>query len=152
MMKNLILCALMVISFSGCKTIEEDREEMDPEELRIENTIPEKIPSPREAVNWRGTYSGVLPCDNCGGIETFLTLREGQTYLLKQRYVNPDKEETGQTLEGEFSWNEEGDVISLNSLEGTLLLKVDKKMYLVPLNSNGNEVKPERGNNFRLYK
>lgn len=151
MMKNLIFCALLVISFSGCKTIEEDREENDLEELRIENTEPEKIPSPREAVNWRGTYSGVLPCDNCLGIETYLTLREDQTFLLKQRYVNPDKGEAEQTLEGEFLWNEEGNVISLNSLEGTLQLKLDK-LYLVPLNSNGNEVKPDPGNNFRLYK
>lgn len=48
-------------------------------------------------------YEGMLPCADCGGINTTLTLREDSTYLLEERFTGTnDKIEKTFTYDGEY--------------------------------------------------
>lgn len=144
-----------MLSFSlvlSCKSTEEDNEANDRMEEYVENSQQDNEPAPRIFLDWDGTYSGVLPCEDCTGIETYLTIMEDQSYDLVQRRVETigtESEENKTT--GNFSWNEEETAISLPAMEGELILKVEE-FYLTPLDANGKEIPTERGNNFRLLK
>jgi uncharacterized lipoprotein NlpE involved in copper resistance len=53
------------------------------------NAITAAIDSTHNAQNsldWNGTYKGVLPCADCAGIETEITLFKDQTYTIKRKY------------------------------------------------------------------
>ena len=64
----------------------------------------------QNSLDWNGTYSGVLPCADCSGIETGLTLNADNTYLLTTSYLGKQDPGTN-TLEGKFEWN--GNFINL---------------------------------------
>jgi heat shock protein HslJ len=67
----------------------------------------------RNALDWAGTYSGVMPCADCPGIEMRLTLQYDGSYTLSTRYQ--DRQPTPQTVTGRFSWNAEGNTIKLDA-------------------------------------
>jgi len=63
------------------------------------------------SLDWSGTYKGTLPCADCQGIATELTLNNNNTYILKTKYVG--KDDTVQEERGSFAWNKEGNKIIL---------------------------------------
>src|SRR5690606_14856830 len=64
----------------------------------------------QNSLDWQGTYSGILPCADCSGIETELTLNEDQTFVLTDIYLGKTDSETNK-LTGKFEWN--GNFINL---------------------------------------
>lgn len=63
------------------------------------------------AVDWVGSYSGVLPCADCDGIETTLTLMPNKTYTLTEHYRgNKDVFKTS----GSFTWDAKGQQVILD--------------------------------------
>lgn len=78
------------------------------------------------SLDWQGTYSGILPCADCEGIETELTLKEDNSYKRISKYLGRDNN-IADTLTGTFSW--EGNNIKLggiNEAEGSSLYKVEE--------------------------
>ena len=66
----------------------------------------------RNALDWAGTYRGVLPCADCEGIETVVTLHSDGTYVSRARYLGEDGLSAGET-QGTFQWDTSGNAISL---------------------------------------
>ena len=66
---------------------------------------------------WAGTYSGVLPCASCPGIETVLRLNSDMTYRLETTYQ--DKGSDTYSEEGKFEWNKQGDVVMLKGVDSS---------------------------------
>ena len=54
------------------------------------------------SVDWQGIYKGVLPCADCQGIATALTLNNDNTYVLTTKYLGKDS--VGHQEKGNFSW------------------------------------------------
>lgn len=151
-MKKFVIIILVLPFFISCKIIDEDKEEKYPKEGYEQNLESREKPSAQIALDWEGTYSGVLPCDNCAGIETYLTLREDHSFEMVQRSIKTIGDESPENkTSGEFNWNEEGTAISLPALEGELRLGVED-LYLVPLNAQNAKIPAEPGNNFKLMK
>ncbi|EMR01510.1 copper resistance protein NlpE N-terminal domain-containing protein [Cesiribacter andamanensis] len=69
-----------------------------------------------QAVDWPGTYRGLLPCADCAGIETVMELNPDQTYVLTTRYEG--KEAAMVQSQGSFHWNEAGTTLILENEEG----------------------------------
>lgn len=63
-----------------------------------------------------GLYTGVLPCADCAGIETMLTLSEGMIYTINRKYLGKDPELVTQHS-GKYKWNEAGNTIILEGLD-----------------------------------
>ncbi|MGF1532356.1 MAG: META domain-containing protein [Bernardetiaceae bacterium] len=62
--------------------------------------------------DWEGTYEGVLPCPDCSGIWTRLTLRSDQSYQQEQRFLG--KSDTIITTRGKVRWDKKtGTILQL---------------------------------------
>jgi acyl-homoserine-lactone acylase len=70
----------------------------------------------RNALDWAGTYSGVLPCASCPGIETTITLSNDGTFERSLHYI--DENPLPVRDSGTFSWNEGGNAITLSPQDG----------------------------------
>ncbi len=152
-MRKLMLFACMVLLLAGCKTNTED-----PDQVRPDDVIPFDIDqvdahNSKNSLDWEGSYSGVLPCDDCVGIDTFLTINRDNTYTVTQRFLDTVNNESDEIREeGIFYWNDEGSSITLESIQGEISTFRVGELFLTPLNKNGIEVRPEPGNNFKLLK
>lgn len=69
----------------------------------------------QNSLDWKGSYSGVVPCADCEGILTRLTLREDNTYYLQTRYLG--KSEDVLVSSGSFEWNKQGNRITLKNIK-----------------------------------
>lgn len=67
------------------------------------------------SLDWDGTYYGVLPCADCEGIETVITLSKDLTYKLSSKYLG--KSDTAIEKTGSFTWNEVGTTITLGGID-----------------------------------
>ncbi|TXX75753.1 lipoporotein NlpE [Vibrio cholerae] len=71
----------------------------------------------QNSLDWAGIYQGTLPCADCGGIETELTLNADGTYALTEKYL--DKEGEPFASQGTFVWNEAGNIVTLQTGDQT---------------------------------
>ena len=128
-MKNSLLFLLLTISLIGCS-------QKKNQEIKL--IVDEH--SSRMSVDWVGTYEGTMPCADCSGIETMLTISEDNSYIITQSYQGKG----GQIFEekGLFQWDETGSIITLQR-EGE-----ESKFHqyrvgenvLFKLDSNGNRI------------
>lgn len=154
-----ILCILLLFCLLSCKDekeASETNENIPKTDLEVAS---EKTPAVLDAhtsensLDWEGTYSGVLPCKDCDGIDTRLILRKNQTYQLVVRYLGiPEKESKDFISEGEFSWEDNGSNILLKGEKTDFQKFKVGELFLLPLDINGNQIKRVPGNNFKLLK
>ncbi len=66
----------------------------------------------RNSLDWPGSYFGVLPCGDCPGIETTITLRKDLTCSFKRKYLG--KTDLIVESSGSFSWDTNGGIIMIS--------------------------------------
>ena len=94
-MKYLVLlCCVYMLS---CK-----QEAPVAKEVRMQKTYPD----------WCGTYVGVLPCEDCRGIETILTLQRDHFFRLITTRLGKGEQASIQT--GKYAWNQDSTIIILD--------------------------------------
>jgi uncharacterized lipoprotein NlpE involved in copper resistance len=93
----------------------------------------------RNALDWAGVYEGVLPCADCPGIETRLTLGSDGAFERQTRYL--DRETTPRSARGRFSWHASGNAITLDANGGDQQYAVGEGR-LVQLNRDGSRPAP----------
>lgn len=105
----------------------------------------------QNSLDWNGTYSGVLPCADCEGIETELTLNPDNTYKLTTSYLG--KQDSGtNTLKGKFEWN--GNFVNLLGIkkgERPITYKVEENR-IRQMDMQGKEIKGSLAQNYILTK
>lgn len=109
-------------------------------------TIPDKHTS-KTALDWQGTYRGTVPCDDCEGVVTTLTLNE-EGYEKTEEYLG--KNATPNRTKGPFSWDDSENAIKLLGLDpqnGAIFYQV-REGALLQLNR---EQAPITGANANLY-
>lgn len=114
--------------------------------------IEEPSTSSKDSLNWSGAYIGVLPCENCPGIETKLTLTQDNTYSLETARKELDEEST--TTYGSFRWNSNGTKIELapNGSEGKEIYYMVLKNRIVQLKEDAARFPEEEERNYILKK
>lgn len=70
--------------------------------------------SSRTAIDWHGVYRGILPCTECDGVETTLTLRPDHSYTLTRQMLGAEAET--EEVSGSFLWAADGGGIMLNNV------------------------------------
>ena len=66
----------------------------------------------KTSLDWDGVYRGILPCADCEGIETTITLSKDAHYTLATKYLG--KSDSVYEISGKFSWGEQGNMIRLS--------------------------------------
>jgi heat shock protein HslJ len=77
---------------------------------------PDPAHGSRNSLDWAGTYEGVLPCADCPGIQTRLTLNRDETYELGTLRLGRDS--APRVVRGRFTWKANGNAITLESGHG----------------------------------
>jgi heat shock protein HslJ len=67
----------------------------------------------RNSLDWAGTYRGELPCADCEGMETVITLTENGSFREHTRYLGRTEGQTETAREGSFDWSEDGERVTL---------------------------------------
>lgn len=70
----------------------------------------------RNSLDWAGTYEGVLPCADCPGIRTRLTLRQDGNYEMTSEYL--ERPVAPRVERGKFAWQPGGNAIKLDATGG----------------------------------
>lgn len=90
----------------------------------------------RNALDWPGTYHGVLPCVDCDGIPAQLRLNSDLTYVAveKGKQENDKKHSSGK-----FVWDKNGSRITLQQADGGLRVTsyIVGENVLIPLDHKG---------------
>lgn len=67
----------------------------------------------RSSLDWAGTYLGVLPCADCEGIETVISLTEDGSFREHTRYLGRAEGQTEYSRNGSFDWSTDGSTVTL---------------------------------------
>ena len=86
------------------------------------------------SVDWPGTYFASMPCADCEGIETTLTLRKDMTYSLVRQYQG--KQAAPQYSNGTFKWNSAGSRITLSGESPADIQVGENQLFALDMNGN----------------
>lgn len=123
-----VLTALLLVLLSCNSTPEAgNREQKDADSGR----------SGPDTTNWPGTYRSILPCEDCRGIDTRITLHRDMTFTLKIRHQGG----AGQQLQigGYFHWTQPANQLELEGLDTAVFatLYALEPGYLIQLGNDG---------------
>ncbi|WP_292010271.1 copper resistance protein NlpE [Chryseobacterium sp.] len=153
--KTLFVGALTVIFLTSCS-----KKETIPSEPMINNADSTAVQVPADSLttatpadmahtsqnslDWNGTYEATVPCADCPGIKTSLTLNKDNTFSLTEEYID---RKTKDTDNGTFEWDSTGNIITLNGKTSKYKYKVGENK-LIQLDLEGKDIE---GPNKDLY-
>jgi len=146
MKKNtiILLCAIsLFMGFNACKSKNSASEE-NPISIAT-------LHSAQNSLDWAGSYMGVVPCADCPGIETRITLNKDGTYTMIRRYI--DKDANAFETKGTFQWNEAGNAVILTDLRDKIITNYAVgENKLTQLDADGKVLSGNLANNYILAK
>ncbi|GAB0155224.1 copper resistance protein NlpE N-terminal domain-containing protein [Chryseobacterium sp. Alg-005] len=98
----------------------------------------------QNSLDWDGTYEAIVPCADCPGIKTSLTLNKDKTFNMTEEYIDRKSKNEDR---GTFEWDAAGSIITLNGKTAKYKYKVGENK-LLQLDLAGN---PIDGPNKDLY-
>ena len=146
-MKNVIALLVILLIFS-CKSRQSSVNTM--EEMQEETGVINPVYNSQNNIDWEGTYSGILPCVDCMGIQTEIILRDDFTYQQVEIYLNKTDKKIKET--GTFSWQDDGKIIVTSNEEGNITLYEVEENQLRLLDKKGNRVEGDAANYYLLQK
>lgn len=134
-MKKLLLSIAVIGVLASCEKKQEAQPIANEEATAVteETTAVTEETTPQEAVTdaWVGVYEGTLPCADCEGIETTLTLNADNTYQLHSNYIK--KESFDET--GKLEWDATKKYVTLKDdkdpSNSAIYMVADDGLYLV---------------------
>lgn len=100
------------------------------------------------SLDWAGSYHGVLPCADCPGISTALSIQENGSYELMTRYI--DRGDSIYMEKGTFTWDPTGSHITLSESDGRKFLVGENQLFA--LDMEGNRIQGELAEHYILKK
>lgn len=147
-MKQLLSSASLIIFISllSCNDNREPRQKMAATDSgdtakKVTDTskvVTHDMHTSANSLDWKGTYKGVLPCADCPGIETSVTLDSGNTYAIRTKYLG--KATNKFEDHGNFVWNEAGNTITLIGVKDKVKKFFVSEGFLTQLDSAGNKI------------
>ena len=103
------------------------------------------------SLDWQGTYKGVVPCADCEGIETIITLGSDLSYTLTLNYKGK-KDAKPFEKKGSFTWNTAGTTITLGGITDGATQYIVGENKLIQLDLQGNRITGENAGKYELVK
>ena len=105
--------------------------------------------SPKNALNWAGVYTGIIPAASASGIDVEITLNSDNTYKVIYRYI--DRSNASYVHIGDFKWDNTGNIITLSGKEIPPFYKVEENV-LIQLDLKRKIIQGEFAENYKLRK
>ncbi len=100
------------------------------------------------SLDWEGTYEGLLPCADCEGIKTVITVNKDNTYVIKEIYSGG--EIVPVESKGNFIWDEKGQKISFSDVNRHSYFVGENTLTL--LDNEGHKITGELAEKYILKK
>lgn len=152
-MKASLFLIIMLITTVSCKpnadqskneTIETDSNKREQSESFMQEH------SSKNSLDYEGTYQGTIPCADCNGIKTTVSLFKDGTFLRTVEYLG--KEDDATPEEGEYIWNDKGSAISLETSNGGTQMYQVGENVLFHLDLEGNIITGDLAELYKLSK
>ena len=135
--KNLILILLGALAFNQAMAASE------------KDTVEKATAIPQEHKNhakYHGVFYGVLPCKDCVGTKTTLSLKNKNNYLI---VTQPAKNSAREYYEkGKYTWDDETQIVTLTSRKNSAIRKyqINNESTLTELSPKGIPLKTSQKN------
>lgn len=149
MRKSAFILAITAFILFGCKSGEKHEQVLEGP-IETVNPKPDGHTS-RTSLDWAGIYQGTTPCADCEGIETTVELKTDKTFVLTQNYLGQPGGEGKFKESGNFTWNDDGSSITLETSDHVIKFKVGEN-ELRMLDMSGNVVSGALANFYVLKK
>ena len=103
-----------------------------------------------KSLEFHGVFYGFLPCNDCNGIKTTLSLKQKNNYLL---VTQPARESSREYYEkGKYSWNDENQTVVLtpNKKSETRQYHIENGETLIQLKSDGSRITGDQADDYIL--
>lgn len=114
------------------------------------NNADDKAHNAKNSLDFIGTYKGILPCADCQGLETEITINENETFSIKSKYLG--KGEKVFVQKGHFTWNKKGTTIILTDVENAPNQYFVGENTLTQLDMSGQKIKGNLADEYILSK
>jgi len=108
-------------------------------------------PDTANALDWVGTYQGVLPCHDCSGIDTELELTLDHHFVLKQKFLGKSNNNYVNEVKGSFQFvNGSDQLIQLDSSGDSRIYYIGAQF--IEMRGDKGQVLDQPESNFKLTK
>lgn len=112
MKKKILTWILATMALASCNTNSTSEADTDPTVVAETETTVDDGHTSQNSLDYVGAYSGVLPCADCEGIRTEITLNQNETYTKRITYLGKADNEFFEE-KGNYTWNTAGRQITL---------------------------------------
>ena len=102
------------------------------------------------ALDVEGEYKGMLPCANCEAIKTVIVLNSDKSYIRHTTYRGKDVKVFEET--GVYSWNSEGNTITLSGIKNGPNMYFVGENKLIQLDMDGKRITGNMADKYVLHK
>ena len=103
-----------------------------------------------KSLDFHGVFYGFLPCSDCNGIKTTLSLKQKNNYLL---VTQPARESSREYYEkGKYSWNDETRTVVLTPRKASTTRQyyIENEGTLIQLNADGTRIIGDEADDYIL--
>lgn len=104
----------------------------------------------RNSLDWAGTYRGTLPCDDCDGIATRVTLLPDSRFTRSRTHLGTDTPPVNDS--GPFDWDASGSRVTLHAEDGSTQTYQVGENVLFDLDAQGNRITGDDAGRHQLWK
>ncbi|HLV15074.1 MAG TPA: copper resistance protein NlpE N-terminal domain-containing protein [Xanthomarina sp.] len=130
--KLLSLSAITLLFMTSCISDKKQTET----EVDTQNEEVVDMHTSQNSLDWEGTYTGTLPCADCEGIESTVTLNNDLTFSSKVVYLGEKGVQFDKS--GEFKWLDKGSKIQLSDEDKTMYFVGENTLTLLDKNGKKN--------------
>lgn len=145
----ILAIALSGIILLSCNQTSKNQRTSNEKPTVVDSAIPDKLNS-YNSLDVDGEYKGTLPCADCEGIETTIRLNPDKSYVKQIIYLGKD----GKVFEekGFYSWNSEGNTITLTGVKNAPNQYFAGENMLIQLDLEGNRITGNLSDKYVLRK
>lgn len=132
------------LSLTACNQTQKSDQHIGTDSSTPETSIVDTVHTSQKSLDWAGSYEATIPCADCEGIKTNITLKKDNTFAITSEYINKN---TKIEDAGKIMWHDNGSVVHLTGKETNMKLKVGENR-LIGLDQEGHEID---GPNAHLY-
>ena len=154
MKKMMWIIAFAVVLFGCSQKSQKEKEDSQTVPAKVEDISSNNRPDSHSAnvsLDYWGIYKGVLPCPDCDGIDVEIVLKEGDTFVSKSKYIGKG-DGTITEEKGPFTWNKEGNSITLVGVKNIPGQYFVGENQLFQLDTEGKRITSEQAGNYILKK
>ena len=153
--KNIYALILIgLISFTSCQNTAEKSEQITEDKtnttnMKEVNNLKTTLKNEMDS-SWYGIYKGTIPCADCEGINTKITLEKDGTFNRTTEYLG--KSEQKYVDKGTYTKNNDSAVITLTFEDNTTQQYELSNAGLLHLDKNGNKITGDLADKYKLIK